>query len=113
MALGDDQVLPAILADYTTAPITAQLKAALGLIQKLVDTPREVTAADVVPLRDAGLSREEIEDAIHVCGVFSIINRLADSFGWYVGKQETFVLSAKFLLKMGYDPKEKKRRARR
>lgn len=110
MALGDDKVLPAIFADYQTAPISEKLKAALGFLAKLVDTPHDVGAADLAPLRAAGLGREEIEDVIQVSGAFSIINRMADAFGWHVGRQETFLRSAKFLLKRGYDLKEKKGR---
>ena len=103
MALGNQGTVAAILADFETAAISEKLKVALRFLAKLVGSPAELTAADIEPLRAAGLSREEIEDAIQVCGVFSIINRLADSFGWHVGREATFVQSAHFLLKRGYD----------
>src|SRR2546430_12060307 len=44
--------------------------------------PNEVRPADVTPLRKAGVSDAAIEDAINVCTLFNIYDRLADALGW-------------------------------
>ena len=51
----------------------------LGFLEKLTLSPDQLGAADLEPLRAAGLSDEAIEDAIHVCAQFNIYTRLADS----------------------------------
>ncbi len=65
--------------------------------------PDEVAAADVAAARRAGVSEQAIVDALHVCFMFNMIDRLADAFGWHVQTLEEFEKDAGFLLKNGYD----------
>lgn len=103
MAKGDgDQVVEAVLEDYRTAPIPEKLRAMLGFLEKLTLRPAEVGPEDVVPLRTAGLTNEEIEDAIHVCANFNLINRVADSLGFDLPSRKVYAGSARMLLKSGY-----------
>jgi uncharacterized peroxidase-related enzyme len=102
MAKGDDQVVQAVLADYRTAPIPEKLRATLAFLEKLTLRPDEVGPDDVAPLRAAGLSDEEIEDAIHVCALFNLINRVADSLGFELANAEGYQISARMLLTKGY-----------
>jgi uncharacterized peroxidase-related enzyme len=102
MAHGDDAVVKAVLADYRTAPISGKLRAMLGFLEKLTLQPAGVGPADVAPLRAAGLSDEEIEDAIHVCALFNVINRVADSLGFDPSDERGYQGGAKFLLSVGY-----------
>lgn len=95
---GDDATVQAVLADYRTAPISEKLRAMLGFLETLTLRPAEVGAADVEPLRAAGLSREEIEDAIHVCVLFNLINRIADSLGFELQTEAGYAGSARMLL---------------
>jgi alkylhydroperoxidase family enzyme len=74
----------------------------LGYLEKLTLEPGRVTAADVVPLRDAGLSDAAIEEAIHVCALFNIYDRMADTLGFDVPGPESFAFGAKMLLQRGY-----------
>lgn len=74
----------------------------LGFLEKLTLHPQDVGPADMVPLREAGLSDEEIADAIHISTAFNLINRLADSLGWEMQKKEAVERFAGLLLKMGY-----------
>jgi uncharacterized peroxidase-related enzyme len=92
----------AILEDWRTAPIPEKLRAMLGFLEKLTLNPQEVGPEDVAPLRAAGLSDEEIEDAIHVCANFNLINRVADSLGFDRASPTSMSRYADFLLKMGY-----------
>ncbi|MFI6077944.1 hypothetical protein ACIA5C_41085 [Actinoplanes sp. NPDC051343] len=50
----------------------------------------------------AGVSRQQIEDALAVAAAFNITNRLADAFAFEVLSPEGFAAGAKFLLKRGY-----------
>lgn len=102
MASGDDTVVSAVLEDYRTAPISEKLRVMLAFVEKLTLRPAEVGPEDVEPLRAAGLSDEEIEDAIHICSIFNIINRMADSLGFLQPTREVYEGSARYLLKSGY-----------
>ena len=74
----------------------------LGFLEKLTLTPESLTVADVGPLRQAGLGDAAIEDAIHVCTLFSVYDRLADSFEFDIPEQAGFEQGATTLLKRGY-----------
>jgi uncharacterized peroxidase-related enzyme len=99
---GDDAAIRAILEDYRSAPIPEKLRAMLAFLEKLTLRPAEVGPDDMEPLRAAGLSDEEIEDAIHVCANFNIINRMADSLGFELATEEVYESTARMLLKRGY-----------
>jgi len=82
--------------------VDAKLRATLGFLEKLTLRPDEVRPADVAPLRAAGLSDEAIEDAIHVCALFNIYDRLADSMGWHLPDGDGYAASGRNLMKRGY-----------
>jgi uncharacterized peroxidase-related enzyme len=92
----------AVLDDWRSAPVDARMRATLGFLEKLTLEPERVTAADVEPLRAAGLSDEAIEDAIHVCVLFNIYDRLADTLEFDIPPAEGFSQGAEMLLKRGY-----------
>lgn len=95
-------MVAAVLEDYRTAPIPERLRAMLGFLEKLTLRPAEIGPDDVAPLRAAGLTDEEIEDAIHVCANFNVINRIADSLGFDLPTRKVYAGSARMLLKSGY-----------
>ena len=72
------------------------------MLEKLTLAPTEVGPADVKPLRAAGLSDEAIEDAIQVCALFNIYDRLADSMGWHLPGPDGYAASGRDLMKRGY-----------
>jgi alkylhydroperoxidase family enzyme len=74
----------------------------LGFLETLTLAPDALSPADVTPLRQAGLSDAAIEDAIHVCTLFSIYDRLADAFEFDIPEQAGFEQSATMLLRRGY-----------
>ena len=53
----------------------------LAYTARLVLAPRTMRAAHLAPLRQAGLSDDEIHDVAHVVCCFSYMNRLADGLG--------------------------------
>lgn len=74
----------------------------LAFIEKLTLTPDSLRPADVTPLRHAGLSDAAIEDGIHVCTLFNVYDRLADSFDFHIPEEAGFEQGATMLLKRGY-----------
>lgn len=90
-----------VLADWRTAPVRAEVKGALGFIEKLV-TAGEVTVDDVKAAYATGVTREMLVRAVQVCAAFTMIVRLADTFDFEVSTPAEFEAGAKALLKRGY-----------
>jgi alkylhydroperoxidase family enzyme len=82
--------------------VSPQLRATLGFLEKLTLRPADVTRLDADAVRAAGVSDEALIDAIHVCALFSMIVRLADSLGWDVPSFESFADRADAMLASGY-----------
>jgi uncharacterized peroxidase-related enzyme len=101
-ALGDEGLVQAVLDDWQTAPIDEKTKAMLGFLRKLTLEPFHVGVDDIELLRAAGLSDEAIEDAIHICANFNVINRLADAFGFEPPSSRGLARSTEILLTRGY-----------
>ena len=53
-------------------------------------------------MRAAGVSQQALRDAAAVCALFSMIVRLADSFGWDVPDWERLQQRAPAMLEGGY-----------
>jgi uncharacterized peroxidase-related enzyme len=102
MALGDPALVQSVLADWRTAPINEKLRATLGFLEKLTLEPERVTTTDVAELRAVSVSDEAIENAIHVCALFNIYDRVADALGFAVPGTTDFDRSAISLLRRGY-----------
>ena len=96
-------VIEQVLEDWRTAPINNKLRATLGFVEKLTKTPGQVTAEDLQPLQEAGVSREAIEEAIRVVFTFAVINRLADAFDFELAQKDAQRNRMGFMLfNMGY-----------
>ena len=91
-----------VLADWRTAPLDAKLRTTLGFLEKLTLTPETVRPADITPLRTAGVSDDAIEDAIQVCALFNIYDRLADAMKWHLPGPDGYAASGRNLMKRGY-----------
>jgi alkylhydroperoxidase family enzyme len=59
-------------------------------------------ADDMRAVLAAGVTRQQIEDALAVGAAFNITNRLADAFDFEVLDEDGFAAGARFLLKRGY-----------
>jgi len=91
-----------ILDDYRTAPIDEPLRAMLGLLETFTLRPDEISADDVRPVLDAGVTREAIRDAFYVAFLFNTYDRLADTLGWELPEQRYYDKAGQFLLAKGY-----------
>ena len=98
----DERLVTAILEDWRAAPIDDKLRATLSLLEKLTLSPNEVGPADMAPLRAVGLSDEAIAEAMYVCFLFNVIDRLADAFDFKLPTAEEKKRVSKFLFNMGY-----------
>ena len=94
--------MEAVLADWRTAPVDRKVRAALGFLEKLTLAPAELRPADVEPLRAAGVSDAAIEDAIHVCVLFNIYDRLADALTFHLPGPDGYAASGRSLMQRGY-----------
>lgn len=80
------------------------MRTTLALLEKLTLTPAAVGPEDIAPVRAAGVSEQAIEDAMVVCALFNIIDRLADAFEVEIPSKEGFARTGERLLAMGYLP---------
>jgi uncharacterized peroxidase-related enzyme len=100
-AYQDGPIVAAVLADLESAPVQEPLRATLRMLGKLT-AEGKLSAEDMQQLLSAGVSRQQVEDALAVCVAFNTTNRLADAFGFEMLSPEGFEAGAKHLLKRGY-----------
>ncbi len=102
VATGDEALVKAVLADWRTAPVSEKVRAMFGFLERVTVSPKEVTPDDIAPLRAAGISDKGIEEALYVCFLFNMIDRLADTFGFQLPDAEGFRRSGQSLFQRGY-----------
>ncbi len=100
-AYQDGAKVQAVLADLDSAPIEEGLRATLRMLGTLTREGK-VGAGNMRQVLSAGVSREQVEDALAVCAAFNTTDRLADAFGFEVLSPAGFEAGAKYLLKRGY-----------
>jgi hypothetical protein len=89
------------------------VRAALGFIEKQTLRPDELTGADAEAVYAAGVSNEGLRTAATVAGLFNMIVRLADSFGWAVPDWDRLMERAPLMLEGGYSMRSVEDRAAR
>jgi uncharacterized peroxidase-related enzyme len=100
-AYKDEAPVSAALSDLERALLAEPLRATLRLLTKLT-REHAVSADDMRAVLDAGVNREQIEDALAVSFAFNVTDRLADAFDFFMLGPEGFEAGAKFLLARGY-----------
>jgi uncharacterized peroxidase-related enzyme len=101
-AVLDPSIAAAVVADWRTANVDEPVRATLGLLEKLTLTPDEVGQRDVRAVLDAGVGPEAIRDAIEVCALFNMINRVADGLDFALPATADSAFNTRVLLKVGY-----------
>ena len=91
-----------MLDDYRTAPIDEKLRATIAFLEKVTLTPDAVTPADVAPVRGLGVSRKALGEALYVCALFNLIDRVADALAFELQSPASLEMGANTLLKRGY-----------
>lgn len=92
-----------VLADWRTAGVAPRLAAALQVIETLVTTGG-LSAGDVAAASRAGVTEAQLDRAVHVATAFTIIVRIADTFGFAMQTEAQFAADARALRKRGYAP---------
>jgi AhpD family alkylhydroperoxidase len=100
-AYGDRTKVSAVLSDPETSLIEEPLRATLRMLYKLT-RENGLDPEDMRAVLAAGVSRQQIEDALAVCFSFNVTGRLADAFGFVVPGPKAFEAGAKYLLARGY-----------
>ena len=100
-AYRDGPRVAAVLADLESAPIEEPLRATLRMLGKLT-RQGSVGADDMRAVLAAGVSPQQVKDALAVCAAFNTTDRLADAFGFELLSPEGYEAGAKYLLKRGY-----------
>lgn len=74
-------VLAAAMADLDSAPVSTRMKSMLRYLAKLTRTPAKVTERDAQEVFEAGWDERALHDAVLVCGLFSLMNRMVNGLG--------------------------------
>lgn len=97
----DDAKVAAVLDDLESAPIEEPLRATLRMLGTLT-REHSIDADDVQTVLAAGVSAQQIEDALAVCFAFDVTTRLANAFDFAVAEPAAMDAGAKHLLRRGY-----------
>jgi alkylhydroperoxidase family enzyme len=100
-AFGDEEPVRAVLAELDAAPIQTGLRTTLRLLESLSTTgaldPDEVRA-----VFSAGVTPQQVADALAVNFGFNVTGRLSNAFAFEMLSREGFETGARYLLKRGY-----------
>lgn len=93
--------LEALLENVDTAPVDGKIKPLLHYVRKLTHLPAKLTSADADAVYAAGWDDHALHDAISVCGLFNLMNRLVEGIGITAGA-DYFRVSGERLHQGGY-----------
>lgn len=97
----EEGTLEALLEDVDTAPVDGKMKPLLHYVRKLTRLPAKLTSKDADAVYAAGWDDHALHDAISVCGLFNLMNRLVEGIGITAG-EDYFKVSGKRLHQGGY-----------
>lgn len=100
-AFEDREKVDAVLGDLDSAPLEPGLRATLRMLGNL-SREGTVSVDDMRAVLGAGVSQQQIEDALAVGFAFNTTDRLANAFAFELLSQEGYEAGAKYLLKRGY-----------
>lgn len=80
--LNDEVKADSIAVNWRHAGLSAREEALCQYAEKLTRYPDQMTEADLSPLREAGLSDEQILEAVQVIGMFNMTNRVSGALGF-------------------------------
>lgn len=92
----------AAFANPQTSPLRKEVNATLVFLEKIVLHHEALQEADLLPLKELGLSDEAIEEGIQVCSVFNTVNRIADALEFRIPPDKVFTKHAPIMYKRGY-----------
>lgn len=78
----DERKADSVAVNWRHARLTERERALCAYAEKLTLTPAAVVEADLEPLRAAGLTDEQIMEAVQVIGMFNMTNRVSSALGF-------------------------------
>ncbi|MEV0272573.1 carboxymuconolactone decarboxylase family protein [Hamadaea sp. NPDC050747] len=89
--------------DAASAPISAKLRALLGVAAAVQQGGRHVTAEHIDSAREAGATDVEIHDTVLIAAAFCMFNRYVDGLGTKpAAHPEQYVFAAERIVTFGY-----------
>jgi alkylhydroperoxidase family enzyme len=98
----EESLVERAVEDLVSAPLGAKLKALLTFVQKLVETPKQLTQDDADAVFDVGWDEHALHDAIAVVARMSFMQKLVDGCGFAPASREVAREHAKKRVKRGY-----------
>jgi uncharacterized peroxidase-related enzyme len=74
-------VMRDVISNPNNADVDARMRPVLALVRRLTLSPREIAAADVDAIFAAGWDDRALHDAVAICGLFNLMNRLVNGLG--------------------------------
>lgn len=75
------ETLTAAIAGPDSAPVSSRMKIMLRYLAKLTRTPAKITGQDAQAVFAAGWDDRALHDAVLVCGLFNLMNRMVNGLG--------------------------------
>jgi uncharacterized peroxidase-related enzyme len=82
--------------------VRPELAAVLPWLANLTAAPDAVTAADLAPVRRAGVPDDAVVDALHVALIFAMVNRMANALDWTWDSDRHVEVAARAIHRMRY-----------
>ncbi|HEY0786661.1 MAG TPA: carboxymuconolactone decarboxylase family protein [Acidobacteriaceae bacterium] len=103
LAGGDAELIEAICSDYSSAPISAKLRALLAIAAAVQVDGKRVTQELVEAARRESASDLEIHDTVLIAAAFCMYNRYVDGLGtWQPREPEMYREMGKQMAERGY-----------
>lgn len=77
----DGALIDALIADVETAPVDERLRPVLAYVAKLNTLPSRLVQQDAQAVYDAGWSEAALYEAVQVCALFNMMNRIIEGTG--------------------------------
>lgn len=77
----EPELIEGLLAGPDSAPVEDRLKPILAYVRKLTLTPSRITQADAAGIYAAGWDEQALFDAVSVCALFNMMNRIVEGSG--------------------------------
>lgn len=71
-----EKLIEELIRDPDTASVELKLKPLLAYVAKLTKTPSQIAPSDATAIYDAGWDERALFDAISVCALFNMMNRI-------------------------------------
>ncbi len=77
----EERLIDELVQDIECAGVNEKLKPLLHYVKKLNDEPSRLTSADADAVYEAGWSEKALYEAVQVCALFNMMNRIVQGTG--------------------------------